>query len=491
MEGFIRYIIISTSCLSLFYIGYLIFLKRKIQFTQQRYYLLASIFIALIMPFSTYSFDLGSSTSNLYTNNEIQHSETNPNINKHTDLSQAPVIEKQQNKLNRTVTLQLLYFFILSLLLIRIFFQFFKIFKLKKSCKKIYHNERIFLTHNKVTSPFTFFNQIFIPADYFNKDKDAILIHERIHATQYHSIDLIIIELLISIMWFNPLIWMMKKSIQSLHEYLADEGVLNTGTDKLRYQALLINQVVEESLICLSSNFNQSLIKKRIVMMTKSKFDQDSKLRILILIPLAIIAFIAVSCSNSQKTLNEVTVVEPVNMNVLYVGIKNPIKIATSGYNVSDLIATVDNGTISGNNGEYIVKPEIVGTANVSVKYKNVEIKNSSFRVKHTPDPVGMIAGLKRGNISKKKLLKADKLYAIMENFDFDVAPEIQEFVVSIVKHGFIIDSKSNSNVITKEQKELIKTANIGQEIYFKSIKCKGPDGALRELSVMDFMITE
>jgi N-acetylmuramoyl-L-alanine amidase len=102
-------------------------------------------------------------------------------------------------------------------------------------------------------------------------------------------------------MWFNPLVWMMKKSVQLVHEYLADEGVLNTGTDKLRYQALLINQVAEERLICLSSSFNHSLIKKRMIMMTKSKFNKGSKLRILTLIPLAAMLFVGVAFVNGQE----------------------------------------------------------------------------------------------------------------------------------------------------------------------------------------------
>jgi len=110
-----------------------------------------------------------------------------------------------------------------------------------------------------------------------------------------------LIELLSAVMWFNPLVWMMKNSVQLVHEYLADEGVLNTGTDKLRYQALLINQIAEERLICLSSSFNHSLIKKRMIMMTKSKFNRGSKLKIFALIPLATILFIGVACINGQE----------------------------------------------------------------------------------------------------------------------------------------------------------------------------------------------
>ena len=85
------------------------------------------------------------------------------------------------------------------------------------------------------------------------------------------------------------------------HEYLADEGVLRTGIDRLQYQALLVNQVAEGNFICLSSGFHHSLIKKRLIMMTKNKPDRDPKLRILTLVPIALLLFIGVAYMNGQK----------------------------------------------------------------------------------------------------------------------------------------------------------------------------------------------
>jgi gliding motility-associated protein GldM len=276
-----------------------------------------------------------------------------------------------------------------------------------------------------------------------------------------------------------------------VHEYLADEGVLNTGTDKFRYQALLINQVAEESLICLSSGFNHSLIKKRIVMMTKSNPSQVSKLRILTLIPLAIVLFIAVACFNGKDKSNVVTAVEPVKMNVLYIGVDNPVKIAASGYDASDLTASVNNGNILGKNGEYIIRPKEQGTAIVTISSNGKEIQRTNFRVKGLPDPVVKVAGLKRGKIAKSKLLKENKIVAEMENIDFDLTFEIVEFTLSTAIDGFVKEVKSNSCSITPEQKDLISNAKIGQHIYIQEIKCKGPDGIIREMGISPFTIAE
>ncbi|CAN0463894.1 unnamed protein product, partial [Scytosiphon promiscuus] len=149
---------------------------------------------------------------------------------------------------------------------------------------------------------FSFFEWIFIPKNQIEENlSDNIIKHEQINASQFHSIDLIMIELMLVVMWFNPLVWRMKKSIQLVHEYLADEGVLHSGADKLRYQALLINQVAEDRLICISSSFNDSLIKKRINMMTKNKFDRGPRFNVLTIIPITIFLIIGIASLNGQE----------------------------------------------------------------------------------------------------------------------------------------------------------------------------------------------
>lgn len=128
--------------------------------------------------------------------------------------------------------------------------------------KKEYCGHRI-LVNSVTENPFSFFGWIFIPGDCLKDEESGnIIIHEGIHASQYHSADNILVELTAALMWFNPIVWMMKRSVHLLHEYLADEGTLGRGIDRLRYQSLLLNQVAEGSLISLSSSFNNSLKKE-------------------------------------------------------------------------------------------------------------------------------------------------------------------------------------------------------------------------------------
>ena len=153
--------------------------------------------------------------------------------------------------------------------------------------------------NNKLNSNFSFFKWIFICSDSVSDEElDQIITHEQIHASQYHSADLMVIELLSAVMWFNPFIWMMKNSIQLVHEYLADEGVLNTGFDRIKYQALMISQVAEERLVRLSSSFNYSLIKKRMKMMTQSKTHKATGIKVLALAPVSAVLFILLAVIN-------------------------------------------------------------------------------------------------------------------------------------------------------------------------------------------------
>lgn len=176
------------------------------------------------------------------------------------------------------------YLFVSLILLLRIGWNLgFILLRYCKSKKTKYDFcQLIYLKHGKYT--YSFFYWIFINQENLSEeDIEQIISHEKIHASQYHSIDIILVELLAAVMWFNPFVWMIRRTIKFVHEYLADEGALNAGINKIRYQTLLVNQVTEEKLICFSSNFNSSIIKKRIIMMNSSKLNFNEEKYILFL----------------------------------------------------------------------------------------------------------------------------------------------------------------------------------------------------------------
>ncbi len=369
----IKYIIISTVSLSVFYLAYLFVFRNETNFRHLRFFLLASIVVSLLMPLNNFRV-----TVNFFRSQNVLQPVMPPQSINAQQIFQSPSDNNHINNDNKTVStlheinwfkiFETIYFLVSILLISRILFQIvlMTIQYLKSEKEKI---EKYTIIYNdRFKNTFSFFNWIFVNKEHsLNEDMDQIISHEKIHASQYHSFDLVLVELLAAVMWFNPLIWMMRNSIQLVHEYLADEGALSTGIDRLRYQALLINQVAEERLISLSSSFNKSLIKKRMIMMTKSKFNHKTKLKILTLVPLAAVLFLGVACVNG-KNKNVVTAVAPVKMNVLYLGVDNPMSIAASGYAASDLDVSIDNGTITGSNGSYTVRPDHPGSATIYIK---------------------------------------------------------------------------------------------------------------------------
>jgi hypothetical protein len=148
----------------------------------------------------------------------------------------------------------------------------------------------------RIRSSFSFFRWIFIPQTITDpEEKHSIIIHESIHASQYHTIDNFVIELATALMWFNPVIWILRRSLHLIHEYLADEGTINSGIEKLRYQTLLFNQAAGDRLMYIHSGFNNNLLKKRMIMMTKIKKDTQGRFTFLSLISLPVILLLTIA----------------------------------------------------------------------------------------------------------------------------------------------------------------------------------------------------
>jgi len=412
------------------------------------------------------------------------------------------------------ILLKWLYFLVMTSVLVRFFIGLIVVYHIYMSSSKEREGSSIVLKNEEIKYPFSFLNLIFINAKELNDNElKSVIAHENIHVSQHHTLDLILIELIAAVMWFNPFVWLMRKSLRQVHEYLADEGVLCIGFDRIEYQALLVNQVAESRLIGLASGFNKSIIKKRILMMTNRKSYYRTKLKLIALIPATTILIFAIACMNGQnknipknaivampptppmppsppnnsvKTADAVAAIAPTRMNVFYVGVDNPVDISVSGYKSEDLEVKIDNGVIKGSNGAYTVYPKGPGKATITVFANGTKVKESVFRVKIVPDPVAMVYGMKGGSIKKSVLLSQMGIVAEMENFDFDLSFKIAEFRVSTVnEHGKAVEATSHDNNFTPEQKAILESCTLNQKVYIEEIKALGPDGATRDLGTI------
>jgi beta-lactamase regulating signal transducer with metallopeptidase domain len=159
-----------------------------------------------------------------------------------------------------------------------------------------YHNAKLVLVPEK-TLPHTFLNYIFInETDYKNRNIEAELYaHELTHVRQIHTLDILLIEFLKTIFWFNPIFIFYKKAIQLNHEFLADEFVIRSYENIPFYQSLLLSKANASQPLYLVSNLNFLVTKKRLLMMTKNTTQTKMILKQIALIPIFIVLFYFIS----------------------------------------------------------------------------------------------------------------------------------------------------------------------------------------------------
>jgi gliding motility-associated protein GldM len=187
-------------------------------------------------------------------------------------------------------------------------------------------------------------------------------------------------------------------------------------------------------------------------------------------------------------------VISPTKMNVLYIGVDNPVEISVPGVAADQLSVDISNATLRRVSGvNYIVNPRRPGTASISVM-ANIDGTRRSmgakeFRVRALPDPIAQVAGREGGNIDKNVLLAQAVVVAEMKNFEFDARFNVTSFNLSTTVGGYVKDARSANMRITDEQKEIIRTAGRNQRIYFEDITAVGPDGSERKLNTISFRI--
>jgi beta-lactamase regulating signal transducer with metallopeptidase domain len=141
-------------------------------------------------------------------------------------------------------------------------------------------------------SPFSFFRYVLInKEDYSIEDYRQILMHEKIHYKQGHTVDLLFFEFMRIIFWYNPIIYIMAYSLRNTHEFLADRGVLLHGFDKKTYQMLILKQSVALPLFSMANTFVFSQTKRRIIMLNRNISSYFSKLKIFTIFPVIFILF--------------------------------------------------------------------------------------------------------------------------------------------------------------------------------------------------------
>lgn len=287
----LTYIIKSSIVLAVLYLYYLLVLRRQTLFTVNRFYLLSTLFVAVILPFIRIdlSAPIDSTESVIVLPTVLAYVNTIGNY--------TPAAATHEPLINLT----LIYFLGILYFSFRYIWAIIRVLQLRFRYpgKKVKGLRVIFLPEN--TATFSFFSYIFLSKQRLSKENlKNIFEHEKIHVRQMHSLDLFITEMLCILNWYNPLFWIIKNAILQNHEYIADQQVIRrfqTGS----YLLLLVNQTFKGA-FSFTNYFCCSNLKKRMIMMTKK---QTQRSRIINLIPAVIIVgilFISFSCNSSNET---------------------------------------------------------------------------------------------------------------------------------------------------------------------------------------------
>lgn len=498
MQSFLVYILQAAGCISIAWLFYKALLEKKTRVKTIRLYFLIAMVVSMLAPLSPFAIrtSLFAPTDRSVMENAggQVNSIDAKTVKKHSGAF-VPAKAEAGETWDVVATLFYLYLAITAFFLLRMGRELATITRCyRKGAKEKWNNLQI-VWNDEYKASFSFFRLIFLNKIHLTgQELDKVLAHEKVHATQYHSADVLLIQLLTAVMWFNPFVWAMRNAVQLVHEYLADEGVLETGIDKVQYQQSLLDHITESRFVTIASSFKHSLIKKRFLMMSAKKAAPVSKYRILILVPVAALMMLGVACVNGQtvaETPKVVTAVALTKANVVYIGIENPVNISVSGYAANAIEVAIDNGTIEGESGEYVIKPVRPGKTVITVKAGGKTVRESEFRAKFLPPPVVALAPVpgssnlvKGGNISKEALLKAGGVIVTVENADIEVPIKVSSFRTSIItnakEQGELI--RSSSDKFSADQVKLIQSMKKDQRVIIDDITAALPDGKLRKV---------
>ncbi|MFR2616709.1 M56 family metallopeptidase [Parabacteroides goldsteinii] len=292
MGALLLYILKSTICLILFYLGFKALLSNDTFFRFNRWVLLVGIATCMLLPAIKIQ-----TSEPLLIQQPIIHlekmiageetvvtylSDNNPEVDMIPVVTPAKMIDWGQ-------IIALLYWAGFIFCLMTTLLSFRKMFVLIRSGRKLQQGRYTLILVPSCVSPFSWGRYIILSEEDYEKHPDEILTHEMMHLKSHHSIDLLFVECILWLHWFNPAIWLLKRELKDIHEYQADKGVLTQGIDATKYQLLLVKKAVGSSLYTLANSFNHSKIKKRITMMLKGKSNNWARLKLLLLVPVGLI----------------------------------------------------------------------------------------------------------------------------------------------------------------------------------------------------------
>ncbi|GAA4275045.1 M56 family metallopeptidase [Aquimarina gracilis] len=298
----IHYILQILALQLLFLLVYDLFLKKETFFNGNRVYLVATPLLSFILPL----IKIRAIRQNIPKEYLIELPEILINKAASQEILLPEVIIGGSESFFKFITLstliQSIWLFGAVLSMALFFYKIYKVLLLKKAGTKRYAHDFAIVSLPNTNTAFTFFKTVFVGELLSEEKRTNILLHEKTHVSQYHSIDLVFFEILRIIFWFNPLVYIYQNRVATLQEYIADAKAIAETSKKEYYQDLLSQIFQTEKISFINTFFNHSLIKNRIVMLQKSKSKKIFQLKYLLLVPVIATMLIYSSCSTENNS---------------------------------------------------------------------------------------------------------------------------------------------------------------------------------------------
>jgi TonB family protein len=291
MTPFLLYTSKVAIYLAAFYFMYYLLLSRDTLYSRNRVFILLSVIAAFVFPLIRIPTDksiafpvFGKVLSDVFiTGSKPEGILSNPGT----------------NELNGLQIITLIYLAGIVFFSLKFLFDFLELIIL---IRKKNTDSDIIRFHGFNTAGFSALGMVFINSSLDIKESEEIIRHEKNHLSHNHFVDIIFMEIVKVFQWFNPAIHLFDRSLRAVHEFQADEGCLKTGITVVNYQRLLINQVFKAKIFRLTNCFsNPSLIKKRMIMMTKERTNSISNLKLLFVLPVLAIVLVVLSSAREKS----------------------------------------------------------------------------------------------------------------------------------------------------------------------------------------------
>ena len=306
MGVFFIYILKSSVCLVLFYLFFRLLLSKETFHRFNRMALLGVLFFSLLIP-----------CIEVTTRHQVEVQQAVLSIEQLLLMAELETTPANVGAVQETSAISwvqivlLVYLAGILFLACRNIYSLICLFRLIHSGKHEKLEKGVTLVvHNQEIAPFSWMKYIVISRKDLEENGREILIHEMAHIHHRHSVDLLVADICIFFQWFNPGAWLLKQELQNVHEYEADETVINEGVNAKEYQLLLIKKAVGTRLYSMANSFNHSKLKKRITMMLKEKSNPWARLKYLYVLPLAAIAVTAFARPEISEKVEEISAVK-------------------------------------------------------------------------------------------------------------------------------------------------------------------------------------